>query len=275
MATRDRRRRRSPRKRGGGVGIGGLIGGALVTIVIGGAIGLYSWREFAEPAIDPDTFCAETGPSALTVIAIDASDPYDAVQIREIENEVRDLLGQLERGARLDIYTMNASRGQLATRVFSRCNPGHAIWLDQVAGQPTEVERIYREEFAEAIDGALASTIDGGAADNSPIVESLRAIAADSLGSVGEGIPRRLIVASDLVQHSDVYSMFRSGVGEFEAFSNSGNYADAQTDLRGADVNLIVILRSEYSRLQTRELLLWWEEYVRANSGRVTDFVRI
>lgn len=275
MAVRGRRRRRAPRRRGEGISIWGIVGGIVLTIIIGGAIGLMGWRNFAEPAIDPETFCAETGPSALTVIAIDASDPYDAVQVREIENEVRDLLGELERGARLDIYTMNASRGQLATRVFSRCNPGHPIWLDRVAGQPTEVERIYREEFSEAIDAALSSTIEGGAADNSPIVESLRAISADSLGSVSDDIPRRLIVASDLVQHSDVYSMFRTGVGEFDAFSNSGNYADAQTDLRGAEVSLIVILRSEYSRLQTRELLLWWEEYVRANSGRVIDFVRI
>jgi hypothetical protein len=252
-----------------------ILGGIAVTTLIVGAIGLAAWREFGEPAIDPTTFCAVNGPSALTVIAIDASDPYDAVQIREIENEVRDLLGQLERGARLDIYTMNATRGALATRVFSRCNPGHAIWLDQVAGQPSQVERIYREEFADAIDRALSSTIEAGAADRSPIVESIRAIAADSLGSVGDAVPRRLIVASDLVQHSDVYSMFRSGVGEFETFSRSANYADAQTDLRGAQVSLVVILRSEYSRFQTRELLLWWEEYVRANSGRVTDFVRI
>ncbi|SDL92410.1 hypothetical protein [Maricaulis salignorans] len=262
-------------KKGDGNLVWQILGGVVVTGLIVGAIALAGWKEYGEPAIDPATFCAETGPSALTVIAIDASDPYDAVQIREIENEVRDLLGELERGTRLDIYTMNASRGALATRVFSRCNPGRAIWMDQIAGQPTEVERVYREEFANAINGALATTIEGGAADNSPIVESIRAIAADSLGSVDDDVPRRLIVASDLVQHSDVYSMFRSGVGEFAQFSLSSNYADAQTDLRGAEVYLVVILRAEYSRLQSRELLLWWEEYVRANSGHVTDFVRI
>lgn len=274
MARRNRRRSSSNSGSLGGTAVKVAVT-LVLTAVLGGAIGLAAWREFGEEAIDSETYCAVSGPSALTVIAIDASDPYDAVQVREIDNQVRDLLGRMEAGHRLDIYTMNAGRGGLATRVFSRCNPGHAIWIDQVAGQPTQVERIYREEFSDAIDAALNNTIAEGAANTSPIVESLRAIAADSLGDVPLETPRRLIIASDLVQHSDVYSMFRSGVGDFQAFSNSRHYADAQTDFRSADVDLIVIVRSEYGHLQTRELLLWWEEYMRANNGRVRDFSRI
>ncbi len=240
-----------------------------------GAVGLYAWMQFGEPATDPDTFCPVNGASALTVIAIDATDPFDAVQKREIDNRVRTLLGQMERGHRLDIYTMDAGRQTLASRVFSKCNPGQATRLDQVAGQPTRVERIYREEFAAAITQALEVTIEAGAANQSPIVESVRAIAADALGDVAGSVPRRLIIVSDLVQHSDIYSMFRSGVGQFDDFSRSANYAAAQTNLRRADVELVVILRPEYARFQNRALIQWWEEYIRANDGRLADFVRI
>lgn len=273
MARRRRGRRRGGAGLGGALGLAfGLVGASVLLLAM---IGVFVWRQYGEPEIDPVSFCPRDGASALTVIAIDATDPYDAVQVREIDHRVRELLGLLERGHRLDIYTMNAGRGELATRTFSKCNPGHATRLHQVAGQPSEVERIYREEFAEAIEAALSVTIEQGAANRSPIVESVRAIAADSLGDVGQDVPRALILVSDLVQHSDVYSMFRSGVGAFEDFSRTANYADAQTDLRGAEVEVIVIARAEYSAYQTRALLLWWEEYIRENGGQLRDYSRI
>jgi hypothetical protein len=263
------------KRKSGGAALKVLMTFGLSSILIG-AVALYAWTQFGEPKTDPDTFCPVNGASALTVIAIDATDPFDAVQRREIDNRVRRLLGEMERGHRLDIYTMDAGRQSLASRVFSKCNPGRqATRLDRVAGQPTRVERRYREEFAAAITQALEVTIESGAANQSPIVESVRAIAADALGDVAGDVPGRLIIVSDLVQHSDIYSMFRSGVGQFDDFSRSPNYLAAQTNLHGADVELVVILRPEYARFQNRALIQWWEEYIRANDGRLADFVRI
>ena len=69
--------------------------------------------------------------------------------------------------------------------------------------------------------------------------------------------------------------MYRSGIEAFEAFSRTANYADAQTNLRGAEIDLIVILRAEYAAFQTRAMVLWWEDYARANNGRVIDSSRI
>ena len=262
---RRRRGRKSQRKRErqtllAGLGIIGIVG-------IGGAlVWLASERRAQMAAIDPDTFCHSTNMPAALLILVDASDRLDAVEAERARALLEREIARLPRHGRVDLYLANSADGELSEPEFRRCNPGPAgsALVSDAAGDA----RRFSEDYFGALDTAFAAALAIEPADTSPLLESIRSASTRSLARLPDGTPVRVVVVSDLLQHSDVLSHYRSRE-DFGVFQASPGWSRAIADLRGADVVLGYVTRADQRQLQGRAHLAWWEDYVRASGGRV------
>jgi hypothetical protein len=80
---------------------------------------------------------------------------------------------------------------------------------------------------------------------------------------------------SDLVQHSPALSHLRTNP-DFDQLSRNSNWASLRPDLRGAEVEILYVLRPSAVRnssaVQTRGHQEFWNQLVAASGGRVTEF---
>lgn len=252
-----------------------ILGFVAVCLAVAG-LGAAAYFKSANDADRGEDYCSKNkGPGQIVALAIDLSDPFDAVQTLNLQNKIREMIGTLQRGDRLDIYEVNAPQGGLATRTFSMCNPGDPTTFEAVTSNENDAEGNYKAKFAESLDHALKAAQKQQTAPQSPILESLRSLAPTSFPGEVDAASKRIILVSDMIQNTGTYSMFKSGTADFDTFMNSPNYARAATDFRKAKFDLLVVSRVEYAKHQTRSLLLWWEQYISANNGELLGYKRI
>jgi len=238
-------------------------------------IGFVAFQKSQKDADLGSDYCSTSKPpSTIIALAIDASDPFDAVQGIAVDNKIRDAVGTLSKGDRLDIFEVNAAKGGLATRTFSMCNPGDPTAMDKIYTNENDEESNYKKKFESSLAHALKAA-EGQPSDQSPILESLRSIAPISFPPESKGSHKRLVVISDLIQNTPTYSMFKSGSADFNTFKMSPQYANAEADFSGVDFDLLVIMRAIYAKEQTLSLIHWWEAYISDNDGRLVGYKRI
>jgi hypothetical protein len=120
----------------------------------------------------------------------------------------------------------------------------------------------------------VAGLLRASKEDTSPIIESLRAASITSFGAVDAGqIPLRLTMISDMVQHTSLNSQFQAEPN-FQALSRSPAWPSMQPQLKGAEVNILYLLRPTAVRkgapIQNRGHELFWEQLVSASGGHVS-----
>jgi hypothetical protein len=82
---------------------------------------------------------------------------------------------------------------------------------------------------------------------------------------------KRLVVFSDLLQHSQSLSLYTE-VPRAEDFTRTEAYRKLRADLRDVDVEIFLIRRETKKRIQSPELIRFWEELIAAEGGRVSRY---
>lgn len=119
-----------------------------------------------------------------------------------------------------------------------------------------------REELA-----ALRQRLDEVVIEPSPIMETVQRVAVDRFsGRAASSIPKRLIIISDMLEHTAAYSHY-SGDLSFERFRLSDTYHKVRTDLGGAEVIIKYVHRLRPGHSSTREHIEFWREWARDSNG--------
>jgi hypothetical protein len=87
-------------------------------------------------------------------------------------------------------------------------------------------------------------------------------------------ISRHLVVASDLLQHTDSISLYRR-LPSADVLLSSADFSRTRTDLRGVEVELWMLERADNGRTQPRELAELWDAIIRTQNGSVVRLYRI
>lgn len=183
-------------------------GGVLASLL---TLTLVVWA-FRPPDLDPETLCpASRALAGHTVVIVDRTDiwaPAIGATLSEIvENAQRDT----ERYQKFSIVSLDAE--QSVRPLFSVCNPGApSLWSDLYRGR-RYTQRDFQERFVGAAEGVIAALREPAEADTSPIVEYVhRWLGSDEFNA---DVPnRRLILISDMRQHSGLYSIYAPREGE-------------------------------------------------------------
>ncbi|MCJ1959651.1 hypothetical protein [Novosphingobium mangrovi (ex Hu et al. 2023)] len=235
-----------------------------VVLLVGG---IYFWAASSRRALD-DQLCPTT-PDSITVLLVDVTDPMNMAQRQDFENQLTKLKNSIPRYGKLIVAKVDATADRLLTPVITRCNPGTADDVSSATGDPSSVQKQWDQGFDAPLTAAFKGLNGATGADQSPILESIQSVALTELQKPGqEKLPKRLVVASDLLQNTADVSFYR-GLPEPKDFTDGVVFRRIRTDLRGVEVELWMLERSDANTTQPRSLADLWERIIGAEGGDV------
>jgi hypothetical protein len=265
--------KRGRRSRGLSDGLTGLFLGLVGIILIAGLGGAYWFLKSSRPILDSETNCPKSSLSGIHVIMFDRSDPISEQQAQRIRQAIEKFKNEAPFGMRFDLYTFQGDTQhalQPKLRICALGKPSEAnAWIEN----PELVRRRYETRFTAVLDQTVAELLRGSQEKNSPIIESLRAAAISSFGSMEAGqIPLRLTMISDMVQNTPLSNQFQTEPN-FQQLSRTVAWPTLQPQLKGADINILYLLRLSALRkgmpIQNRGHQLFWEQLIAGSGGRL------
>ena len=216
---------------------------AVVALAILAMVGIgVSVRTLSPPELDEATLCPkDTGPHAGLFILLDLTDPLGRTE----RSRLRDLLEQAVADA--VPYTLIAVAAVAADPAargvsFSLCKPLEGEDANELYQNPRLIARRYEEKFKKPFDDMIDGMFEGEGAPRSPIMESLQAGLAETPGFLDAAWPRRIVIASDLLQHSDSFSFYRGD--DWRSFEGSTAFGRMAKTLDGVDVEILRLPRA-------------------------------
>ncbi|MCO6393286.1 hypothetical protein GTW25_19895 [Aliihoeflea aestuarii] len=278
--ARSRSRRSSGRgtrrRSGSGVTALQIFAAVLVTGASAALLGGYLWLSYGrdqDVALD-QLGCPVTGATGMTAIIIDATDPISEITMANLKNEFRREVAQVGKGQYLRIASLTGQPRELPM-MFDGCNPGDGSSVDQWTNNPNRRQRRWEEEFGKPLEQLPASLDNGIGASQSPVMAAVQKIRNDLFDSdiAVPGSPKRIIIVSDMIEHTDLYSQYRSGA-DFAAYLASDAYRTFRTTLSDVEVTILYVERAN-RRFPSSEHVRFWNDWIIENGGRIGSIKRL
>lgn len=260
MARRRKSKSHRSRKRRGTdwSAIGGAV---LLLFAIIGIVALIAARfYFGNPEkIDPVTLCPVSGPTQAFAVVLDVTDPLQSRMQRRVESILKKEIAQVPSGTRLTLGMVSSDPVIRNNPKFNICKPLEGKDASNLYQNPAIIAKRFNTYFVKPLDDALVSLLSAEPADTSPIMESIQATVISAFQGLTEDTPKRLIIVSDLLQHSDVFSFYRGG--NWNSLESSPDFGRLGRNLSGVDVMLYQLPRPKASNRQGSQMLEFWRRY--------------
>jgi hypothetical protein len=260
-----------------GPGIKAKIAGAaalLVLLIAGGAALALKGRAVAVPT-DPATLCpTRRSLSEIAVILLDVSDRFSEPQRLQIRSHLARLRDSIPRFGLVEVYTVDRLGRRVTEPVSHLCNPGTGADLSRIYQNP-ELAKKKWEGFSAKLNADVDRQISKPPLKSSPIFEAIQATALRTFGKPEyDGLPKRLVIVSDLLQNVPGGLSMYARVPSFESFKTTPYFSRVRTDLNGVSVELYYLIRSGEAR-QNRDHLAFWQEYFQHQGAEVESVEKV
>lgn len=243
-------------------------------VVMGLVAAAYVMVARSNIALDEVTLCPER-PESLTVLLVDVTDPMNLPQQQDFQNQLVKLKNSIPRYGQLTVVRVDATSKDLLKPIITRCNPGTSADTDQFRGNPAKLQKQWKEGFDEPLSTSFRNIVQASGAPQSPILESIQSVALTELQRPGtEDVPKRLILASDLLQNTQALS-FYGKIPDQDELLRSASFSRVRTDLRGVDVELWQLQRDDAGTTQPRALSELWERIIDRQGGTVSRIYNV
>jgi hypothetical protein len=239
--------------------------------------GVLAWvSENTKVPVDQTTLCrTDQPPPAITVLLIDTTDALAPLETQQLANELSRLRDGMQTYSLIQIYSISGDTNEHASLKVSLCNPGRGSEMNPLYQNPKLAEERWAHVFNARIQAVFESVAADDASSTSPILETLRAVSVSPLGRPEfDSATKRIVLASDLLQHSELNSHYRREI-DFEALRRSSRFAAISASLRNVEVEVLYITRKSTSPIQGREHLAFWEQYFTHAGADLTSVNRI
>lgn len=244
------------------IGIG--LFAAFLLAMIAGFVWIYMAAQKAHIALDKDLCPAVGGPTEKLLVLADTTDPVADVTRRQVVAKLREIALNATTGTRVQIRALRPVEPYTQT-IFDLCNPGDGSDLNELTGAPLLALKRWRQGFGEPLERALTQSIAGEGEDFSPIMAGIQAIAVDELTTAkARAIPSRLIVVSDMLENTPLFSIYTSGP-DLAAFRQSPAWRHYDADLAGKGVELWVLRRD--TKVPGVKLMEFWRDWIAEKRG--------
>ena len=249
----------------------GILLALLGFVLIAALAGAWYWVNNNQTKLDVATNCPVSGPTAIHAILIDRSDPIAPLQVLQAKQTIERYVRSAKIGERFDLFTANGDAGNVLSAIASVCNPGRGDQANELYQNPQMIQRQFEEKFLKPLEASLQQLLTSTTADTSPILESIRAAAVSSFGTVEpRTIPLRLTIISDLVQHTALHSHFKAEP-KFADLAKRSEWRSLQANLKGATVDVLYLLREKAKRgnvpIQNQGHQMFWFKVFEADGA--------
>ncbi len=247
----------------------GWVYGTVGAIIIAGIIVAAVVLNLGRRDIDRVTGCPKDGYGSVTVVLVDLTDPISPIQAAAFRNALLKIRNDVPKFGRLEIYPLAPTTTSTIEPLFFGCSPGSGKDVDsRLYGNPELADRLWKKQFADKIDSVVGELQNILPQDNSPILEGIQSVTVTAFGSpLGEAAPeKRIVLLSDMIHHTSDLSMYQ-GAPAFDNFKNTQYYLRIKPFLRGAKVDVFLIVRDTRRNVQQPPLYKFWLEFTTASGG--------
>ena len=277
-----------PRPRGRGRGRGkrpaewnaSKVGGVALFALTAAAVAAMLLLRPDAVARDEETMCPESGPSGITAILVDTTDRVASVSRADILGRLDDLVAESEPDEMIVAYesqpVSEAVGGGPLEPLLTVCNPGDPDEASELTRSPALIRRRLEERYRAPLERVFRDLLDRLQAPETPLMENVQAIAVTQFSSRRyDGLSKRLVLVTDLLQHSDNLS-FYGGLPDYASFARSPGADALRTDLDGVEAEILLVQREIHESLGgPRRVIAFWERWVADQGGQVTRVRRI
>ena len=231
------------------------------------AVGM-GWYVFISDSkrLDSNLCPAEEGPSSVHVVVIDATDPYNSIQWRNVRNRLLDVKGEIPKHGLLAIFSVTEDLPKTLQPEIELCNPGSGSDLNIWTDNPRLARRKWERDFVAPVDSILSTLNPDDPRRRSPIMQAIQAAKA-RVGAYDVD-DRKLLVVSDLMQHTETYSHYGSRPPTYEGFQSTTTEAKLSADLSGWEIEILYARRGGVeTHVQGRKHVDFWDRYFSENGA--------
>ena len=194
----------------------------------------------SEMAVDPDTLCPVAGPVAATVVLLDVTDPLSLAQSNQLMQHLEREFSDASIGTQFTMGLVSENSDDWGATA-PLCKPRSERDVSSLTQNVAMVQQRYEERFRGPLNASLKQMIAASGANSSPIMESLQALIAGTPGFLNFRGPRKVILVSDLLQHSEAMSFYRGD--DWQSFAASPAFQRLSHTLDGATVEIFGVPR--------------------------------
>jgi len=254
------RRRRSGQKKQRNQAILNFVLAGLAVAIIG-----FSFYALQPEPYDELTLCEISDDlPPHTAVIIDKTDEYSEQQADLIAAVIRRARNRLEIGERFTLFELDQF-GQFDPRGrFSLCNPGRGDQVNALFRNPEQIEERFNEKFDQPLETILEDLVVPKEAPNSPVLEAMARLGQTDAFS-DRAPSRRIVIVSDMLQNSDVFTIYGGGGTLPENMPDAVSVADTTMrrfgdSLSGVELEIRLIPRQRYVDMQRGPLKDYWDE---------------
>jgi hypothetical protein len=264
-------------ERAKGLGLKARIAGAAavaLVLIAGGATLAIKGRAAAVPT-NPTTLCpTQRPPSEITVLLLDVSDRFSEPQRLQIQNQLSRLRDSIPRFGLVEVYTVDRLRRRVTEPVSHLCNPGTGSDLNKIYQNPQLAKKKW-DGFAAKLRADIDHQIEKPAHQTSPIFEAIQATALRTFGKPEyDGLPKHLVIVSDLLQHVPGGLSMYEGVPAFESFKSTPYFSRVRSDLEGVSVLVYYLVRPGVKE-QDRKHIAFWDSYFESQGAEMEPVEKV
>ena len=231
----------------------------MIAAMLTGVFGLFALVAFSQPpAVAPETSCrVDRKDPAHTILLIDQSDPFNPNDLDWVRELVNEEARGLPKYGKLTVMTPNAADPYTPKVLYTACSPGSAAGANPITQNPKMIEQTWQKKFYQPLVGTVETALLDTVQPSSPLTEAIYSI-SDRADFQPQQAGRRMVLVSDLMQHSDGFSFYRKGA-DYDAYLES-KLAETQPKLEGVDVVARVVPRQIYD-LPLADVKGFWRSY--------------
>lgn len=236
-----------------------------IALMLTSVFGLFAAAAMNQPpATDEETGCRlDRQDPSHTIVLVDQSDPFNATDVAWVRALLEDEARALPKFGRLTLSVPNAASSYDPVTVWTGCSPGSAAAANPIFQNPKMIEQAWQAKFHKPLMAGAETVLIDNVAPNSPLMEAMFTLG--DRPDFQDNVPaRRLILVSDLMQHSKEFSMYKTGTA-WEAFEGSP-LMDMRPGLEGVEVVARVVPRQEYA-LPLGEVKAFWQRWFKGTGA--------
>ncbi len=218
---------------------------------------------------DDVTMCRSDGVvSRETILLIDATDMLSTSQAMVIKKKVAMELEKSKLDERFSVYVLDENISSF-NKSLTVCNPGDGSDKSELIANKRRLKKDWEEKFYGKIGTKIDNIISGDTSKTSPIMEMIKYASIDTMMD-SKAQDKRVIIISDMLHHTNKYSHYKE-IELSKTFLTSGYGLQVRPFLKGVELQLFYVNRSNASNIQNRGHIMFWEKYVQSGGGTLTS----
>jgi hypothetical protein len=210
-----------------------------VALVVG--VGFLAQKLIASGQVDEATLCHTGGALNATAVLLDLTDPLSPTQQARLKTILANEVSGSSVDTMMALGVVSEDPGNWGAR-FAKCKPATGEDANGLYENRTIIAERYAREFTDPIQDTLQAMLTGATENQSPIMEALQSLVSETPDFTRAKGHRKIIIVSDMLQHSDNLSFYR-GQG-WDYFTQQNGAQRLAGNLSGVNVEILRIPRT-------------------------------